>query len=73
MWDGGCAGSPQPAVSPSAGLACQPRVLAVAVVWLSAGYGPYLDDRRQEIIVDNARRFMRGEPLRNVVDTANWF
>jgi hypothetical protein len=42
-------------------------------VWLSAGCGPYLDDRRQEIIVDNARRFMRGEPLRNVVDTANWF
>jgi phosphoglycerate dehydrogenase-like enzyme len=39
----------------------------------TAGYGPYLDDRRQEIIVDNARRFMRGEPLRNVVDKAHWF
>lgn len=38
-----------------------------------AGYGPYLDDRRQEIIVDNARRFVAGEPLRNVVDKQNWF
>jgi phosphoglycerate dehydrogenase-like enzyme len=39
----------------------------------TAGYGPYLDDRRQEIIVDNARRFLHGEPLRNVVDKAHWF
>ena len=39
----------------------------------TAGYGPYLDDRRQEIILDNARRFVRGEPLRNVVDKAHWF
>jgi phosphoglycerate dehydrogenase-like enzyme len=39
----------------------------------TAGYGPYLDDRRQEIIVDNAQRFIRGEPLRNVVDKAHWF
>jgi phosphoglycerate dehydrogenase-like enzyme len=39
----------------------------------TAGYGPYLDDRRQAIIVDNARRFVRGEPLRNVVDKAHWF
>jgi phosphoglycerate dehydrogenase-like enzyme len=39
----------------------------------TAGYGPYLDDRRLEIIVDNARRFVRGEPLRNVVDKAHWF
>jgi phosphoglycerate dehydrogenase-like enzyme len=39
----------------------------------TAGYGPYLDDRRQEIIIDNARRFLRGEPLRNVVDKAHWF
>lgn len=38
-----------------------------------AGYGPYLDDRRLEIILDNARRFARGEPLRNVVDKARWF
>jgi phosphoglycerate dehydrogenase-like enzyme len=39
----------------------------------TAGYGPYLDDRRLEIIVDNARRFVHGEPLRNVVDKAHWF
>ena len=39
----------------------------------TAGFGPYLDDRRLEIIVDNARRFVRGEPLRNVVDKALWF
>ena len=38
-----------------------------------AGYGPYLDDRRLEIIVDNARRFVRGQPLRNVVDKAVWY
>jgi len=29
--------------------------------------------RRLEIIVDNARRFAEGRPLRNVVDKANWF
>jgi phosphoglycerate dehydrogenase-like enzyme len=39
----------------------------------TAGFGPYLDDRRLEIIVDNAHRFTRNEPLRNVVDKALWF
>ena len=38
-----------------------------------AGFGPYLDDRRAEVLVDNARRFAAGEPLRNVVDKKNWF
>jgi phosphoglycerate dehydrogenase-like enzyme len=38
-----------------------------------AGHGPYLDERRFEIIVDNARRFVAGQPLRNVVDKAHWF
>jgi phosphoglycerate dehydrogenase-like enzyme len=38
-----------------------------------AGYGPFLDARRLEIIVDNARRFLAGEPLRNVVDKQHWF
>jgi phosphoglycerate dehydrogenase-like enzyme len=37
------------------------------------GEGPYLDDRRTEIVIDNCRRFAAGEPLRNVVDKANWF
>jgi phosphoglycerate dehydrogenase-like enzyme len=39
----------------------------------TAGYGPYLDDRRLEIILDNCRRFAAGQPLRNVVDKASWF
>jgi phosphoglycerate dehydrogenase-like enzyme len=39
----------------------------------TAGFGPFLDDRRLEIIIDNARRFVRNEPLRNVVDKAHWF
>jgi phosphoglycerate dehydrogenase-like enzyme len=39
----------------------------------TAGFGPYLDQRREEIILDNAGRFVRGEPLRNVVDKAHWF
>jgi phosphoglycerate dehydrogenase-like enzyme len=38
-----------------------------------AGYGPYLDDRRLDIILDNCRRFAVGEPLRNRVDKAAWF
>ena len=39
----------------------------------TAGYGPYLDERRYEIIADNAARFVRGEPLRNVVDKRLWY
>ena len=39
----------------------------------TAGHGPYLDDRRLEVLVDNARRFVAGRPLRNVVDKARWF
>jgi phosphoglycerate dehydrogenase-like enzyme len=39
----------------------------------TAGYGPYLDDRRLDIILDNCRRFAAGEPLRNVVDKASWY
>ena len=39
----------------------------------TAGYGPYLDERRYEIILENCRRFVAGEPLRNVVDKAVWF
>jgi phosphoglycerate dehydrogenase-like enzyme len=38
-----------------------------------AGHGPYLDERRFEILLDNARRFLGGQPLRNVVDKTNWF
>ena len=39
----------------------------------TAGFGPYLDERRFQIILDNCRAFERGQPLRNVVDKANWF
>ncbi len=38
-----------------------------------AGYGPYLNDRRFQIMLDNCRAFARGTALRNVVDKASWF
>jgi phosphoglycerate dehydrogenase-like enzyme len=39
----------------------------------TAGFGPYLDERRFEILLDNCRRFTAGQPLRNVVDKSTWF
>jgi len=39
----------------------------------TAGHGPYLDERRFEILLDNSRRFLAGQPLRNLVDKAGWF
>ncbi|HEY7518755.1 MAG TPA: D-2-hydroxyacid dehydrogenase [Methylomirabilota bacterium] len=39
----------------------------------TAGYGPYLDERRFEILLDNCRRFVSGRPLRNLVDKTTWF
>src|SRR5665213_1263061 len=39
----------------------------------TAGHGPYLDERRFEVLLDNARRFAAGQPLRNIVDKARWF
>ena len=39
----------------------------------TAGFGPYLDERRYDILLDNCRRFLAGQPLRNVVDKASWF
>jgi phosphoglycerate dehydrogenase-like enzyme len=39
----------------------------------TAGYGPHLDERRYDIILDNCRRFLAGQPLRNLVDKARWF
>src|SRR5438067_681964 len=38
-----------------------------------AGHGPHLDERRVEMIVENARRFAAGQPLLNVVDKSSWF
>ena len=43
------------------------------VLMHTAGFGPYLDDRRLDILLDNCRRFAAGQPLRNVVDKAAWF
>ncbi len=39
----------------------------------TAGFGPYLDDRRLAIILENAKRFVGEQPLVNVVDKALWF
>jgi phosphoglycerate dehydrogenase-like enzyme len=39
----------------------------------TAGFGPHLDERRFEILLDNCRRFTAGQPLRNVVDKSAWF
>jgi phosphoglycerate dehydrogenase-like enzyme len=39
----------------------------------TAGFGPYLQERRLEILLENCRRFAIGQPLRNVVDKASWF
>ncbi len=39
----------------------------------TAGFGPYLDNRRYDILADNCRRFLAGQPLRNVVDKSRWF
>ena len=35
-----------------------------------AGFGSDTDARRQALIVENAKRFVRGEPLRYVIDKA---
>ena len=38
-----------------------------------AGRGPYVNDRRTELFIDNCLRFNEGRPLRNVVDKDKWF
>ncbi len=38
-----------------------------------AGAGPYLEDRRTELFMENCVRFSEGRELKNVVDKANWF
>ena len=38
-----------------------------------AGNGPYLQERRTELFIDNCKRFDTGLPLTNIVDKANWF
>ena len=39
----------------------------------TASAGPYIDERRYEVLVENARRFAAGSDLLNVVDKALWF
>jgi phosphoglycerate dehydrogenase-like enzyme len=39
----------------------------------TAGFGPHLNERRYEILLDNCRAMVAGKPLRNVVDKASWF
>ena len=39
----------------------------------TAGHGPYLDERRYEVLSDNCRRFVEGRALRNSVDKSRWF
>jgi phosphoglycerate dehydrogenase-like enzyme len=38
-----------------------------------AGCSPRIAERHLEVVLDNVRRFVRGEPLRNVVDKRQWF
>ncbi len=38
-----------------------------------AAAGPYLEERRRDLLVENCRRFARGDALVNVVDKGNWF
>ena len=38
-----------------------------------AGHGPYLNDRRYDIMAENCRRFAAGRPLMNEVDKSSWF
>jgi phosphoglycerate dehydrogenase-like enzyme len=38
-----------------------------------AGYSPQIAERHLAVLLDNVKRFSRGEPLRNVVNKAKWF
>ncbi|MFL5341606.1 MAG: NAD(P)-dependent oxidoreductase, partial [Gemmataceae bacterium] len=38
-----------------------------------AGYSPRIAGRHLALLLDNVRRFVAGEPLRNVVNKAEWF
>jgi phosphoglycerate dehydrogenase-like enzyme len=38
-----------------------------------AGVGPHTGERRHQVLLENLRRFVAGEPLINVVDKERWF
>ena len=40
---------------------------------VAAQGGQHRDERRYALVAENVGHFLRGEPLRNVVDKANWF
>ena len=40
---------------------------------IAAQGGAHLEERRYEIILENVRHLVNGEPLRNLVDKKNWF
>jgi phosphoglycerate dehydrogenase-like enzyme len=49
------------------------RMPNVLITPHTAGYGPYLDERRYAIIRDNARALLGDGRMRNVVDKTSWF
>src|SRR5665213_4575141 len=49
------------------------RMPNVLITPHTAGFGPYLDERRFEIVRDNCRAFADDKPMRNPVDKATWF
>jgi len=38
-----------------------------------AGYSPRIAERHRAVLLDNVRRFVAGEPLRNIVNKAEWY
>ena len=38
-----------------------------------AGFSPRIAERHLAVLLENVRRFVRGEPLKNVVNKASWF
>ena len=38
-----------------------------------AGEGPYLEERRTDLFIENCKRFDAGLPLKNLVDKVNWY
>ncbi len=38
-----------------------------------AGHGPFVQDRRMDVFIENIKRFMHGEDLLTQVDKLQWF
>lgn len=38
-----------------------------------AGFGPHTGERRHQVLIENLRRFVAGEPLLNLVEKNRWF